>query len=53
MTTWRKIRYWLRDRWVLILYMRGKPADPELAENIIRHFNITGYQSKDVRKICR
>lgn len=53
MSGWKVIRYWLRDRWVLLKYMKGKPADRELAENIIKHYSITGKQAKDIRRICR
>lgn len=39
-------------RWVLIKWCKNNKPSCDLAENIIRHYGLSGWVAKDVKRIC-
>lgn len=46
------LRYLLHDRWVLIKWCKNNKPSRDLAENINRHYGLSGWVAKDVKHIC-
>lgn len=44
--------YLFHGRWVLIKWCKNNKPSCDLAENIIKHYSLSGWVAKDVRCIC-